>query len=273
MRSIRFPVLLFALVLVSGLSPLRAQRRETLRDWVLDCSRRSRDDDERSCNMVEKTIALPSGTLSVDSRVNGGITVIGESRRDVLIRARVEAHARSTSRADRLIEDVEIRTSNGRVTADGPDTGRNEWWSVSFEVHVPASADLDLVAHNGGVRISGVTGQLRMQTMNGGIHLDDVGGDVVAETTNGGIVVNLDGDRWQGKGLDATTTNGGVTLTVPAGFSAHLETGTTNGGMDIDFPVTIQGRIGKRITTDLGRGGPTLRLITTNGGVRVRRGS
>ncbi len=273
MRYSRVSFLVPALLLFGGTTPLLAQRRHPVRDWTLSCSdyRGDRDNGERACNMVEKTIALPSGVLQVDSRVNGGITVLGENRRDILIRARIESHARSQSRADNLIGDVEIRTSNGRITADGPDTGRNEWWSVSFEVHVPANADLDLTAHNGGIGVAGVSGELRMGTTNGGIHLDAVNGDVVAATTNGGVVVNLDGNGWQGHGLDVTTTNGGVTLTVPSDYSAHLETGTTNGGMDIDFPVTVQGRIGRQITTDLGRGGPTIRLITTNGGVTVRR--
>jgi hypothetical protein len=62
-------------------------------------------------------------------------------------------------------------------------------------------------------------------------------------------------------------------LRVSRGYSAHLETGTVNGGVDIDFPVMVQGKIGRRITTDLGKGGPTIRVITTNGGVDVRRGS
>ena len=58
---------------------------------------------------------------------------------------------------------------------------------------------------------------------------------------------------------------------MSSGYSAHLETGTVNGGVDIDFPVTVQGKIGRRITTDLGKGGATIRLITTNGGVDIRQ--
>ena len=101
---------------------------------------------------------------------------------------------------------------------------------------------------NGGLSVSDVTGVLRLETTNGGIHLEAVGGDVVAETTNGGMNVLLDGDRWEGKGLEAITTNGGVRVRVPEGYSARLETGTTNGGIDIDFPVVVQGRIGRRVT-------------------------
>jgi hypothetical protein len=65
--------------------------------------------------------------------------------------------------------------------------------------------------------------------------------------------------------------NGGVSLTIPRAYNARLETGTTNGGMNIDFPITVQGMLGKRIQTQLGSGGPVVRVVTTNGGVRVRQ--
>ena len=44
-----------------------------------------------------------------------------------------------------------------------------------------------------------------------------------------------------------------------------------NGGVHSDLPVTTgrRGHSGARIETDLGRGGQTLRLETTNGGLHV----
>jgi hypothetical protein len=237
-----------------------------------DCERQGDRDYDRYCTEQETSIPAPRGTLVVDGRTNGGIEVIGTSRRDVLIIARIQTNARSEERAEAIARQIRIRTEGNRISADGPESRGNEWWSVSFEIEVPSRSDLELFANNGGIAVSGVTGTLRMEAKNGGIHLDDVNGDVVAYTTNGGLHVNLEGDGWVGKGLDATTTNGGVHLTVPSNYSARLETGTRNGGVDIDFPVTVQGRIGRHITTDLGRGGPTIRLMTTNGGVDVRRG-
>jgi len=62
-----------------------------------------------------------------------------------------------------------------------------------------------------------------------------------------------------------------VDLTIPRAHNANLETGTSNGGMRIDFPITVKGLIGKRIQTQLGTGGPTVRVVTTNGGVRVKQ--
>jgi hypothetical protein len=260
-----------AALLVLTALPAAAQRRFSSESWNRECNREGDRDSERFCRISESTMQSPGGALIIDGRTNGGVRVFGSSRRDVLVRARIQANARTEERAEEIAREIRIRTDGGRIYAEGPETERREWWSVSYEVEVPSRSNLDLRAMNGGISVVDVSGVLRLETMNGGIHLESVGGDVVAETTNGGMNVLLDGDRWQGKGLDAVTTNGGVTVRIPDGYSAHLETGTVNGGIDIDFPVTVQGRIGRRITTDLGRGGATIRVITTNGGVVIRR--
>ena len=55
-------------------------------------------------------------------------------------------------------------------------------------------------------------------------------------------------------------------------YSAELEAGTVNGRIRIDFPVTVQGEIGRSLTTTLGAGGATIRAKTRNGGVRISTG-
>ena len=259
-----------ALLLLAAV-PALAQRRSSSEIWSRDCDRNGDRNRERFCMTTETTMPSPAGTLLVDARQNGGISVYGSSRRDVLIRARIQASARSEERAEEIARAVRIRTVEGRVFAEGPETGSREWWSVNFEVDVPSRSDLDLRSNNGGIEVVEVRGVLRLETSNGGIHLEGVGGDVVAETSNGGVDVRLVGDRWEGKGLEAITSNGGVRVRIPEGYSARLETGTVNGGIDIDFPVTVRGRIGRQVTTDLGQGGATIRVMTTNGGVVIRR--
>jgi hypothetical protein len=37
----------------------------------------------------------------------------------------------------------------------------------------------------------------------------------------------------------------------------------------VDFPITVTGSLTKRISTQLGSGGPRVRVITTNGGVHI----
>jgi DUF4097 and DUF4098 domain-containing protein YvlB len=103
------------------------------------------------------------------------------------------------------------------------------------------------------------------------VDLADLAGNVRGRTTNGGLRVELGGAAWSGEGLDVQTTNGGVTLMIPENYSAELELGTTNGRVNVDFPITVQGRIGRQMRTTLGEGGRPVRVVTTNGGVRVAR--
>ena len=228
-------------------------------------------DQDRECFVLEADFPAERA-LRVDGGRNGGISIEGWERDVIAVRAKVWANASSLDRARALADDVRVRLDDGRLEADGPNTGRREHWGVSWEVMVPRSIALDLETHNGGIDIADVRGDIRFDALNGGADLRLVGCDVVGQTTNGGLHIELDGSRWSGEGLDVETTNGGVTLIVPDAYSARLETGTVNGGIDIDFPITVQGRIGRRLSTTLGEGGPTIRATTTNGGVEIRRG-
>lgn len=70
--------------------------------------------------------------------------------------------------------------------------------------------------------------------------------------------MNLGGTRWDGDGIDVETSNGGVTVAVPEGYNAQLETRTVNGGFRSDIPLTIQGELSSRrgVSAQLGAGGP-----------------
>jgi DUF4097 and DUF4098 domain-containing protein YvlB len=102
------------------------------------------------------------------------------------------------------------------------------------------------------------------------VHATDLAGDVRLTTSNGSMHVALSGSTWSGAGLEATTSNGSLQVEIPREYSAHLTARTGNGSLNIDRPITVSGRIGRDIDTDLGKGGPTLRLRTSNGSLSVR---
>lgn len=271
--------LLYSLLIVGlamGLSStVAAQDVRLIEDdeWCDEEWRGDRD-SYRHCEVRELTLAATGDRIDVDSGQNGGISVIGWDRDEILVRARVQANARSLEEAEDIAEAVEILTSRSQIRADGPDTSgrRKSWYSVSFELYVPNESDMDLEANNGGISVEEVTGNIRFETLNGGVHLAGVGGDVTGHTTNGGIRVDLTGTEWTGDGLDVETTNGGVKIIVPEDYSAELESGTVNGRIDVDFPVMVQGQIGRRLNATLGDGGKTIRATTTNGGVVIQHG-
>jgi Toastrack DUF4097 len=222
------------------------------------------------CEIREDTLG-GANPLDVDASPNGGIHIYGWDRAEVLVRSKVVAQARTEADARRIVSGVRIDTSGGRVRADGPSTGEDEGWSVSYDIRVPRMMMLTLNTRNGGIAIDDYRGTAKFKTVNGGVSLRNVGGDLRGATSNGGVTVDLEGDHWDGAGLDVETNNGGIKMSLPATFSAELETGTVNGRINIDFPVNVQGRIDRHITTTLGAGGPKIRAVTTNGGVTIRR--
>jgi hypothetical protein len=228
-------------------------------------------DGERYCEVRETTLPADRELIAIDARPNGGIRVEGWDKNEILVRAKVLTRADSEADARAIAEEIEVRTSGGTIRTEGPSTGRHESWSVSYRVYVPRRSNLNLKSSNGGIAIEAVSGAIRFRTTNGGIRLTGLAGDVSGSTTNGGVRIELTGDRWDGEGLDVRTTNGGLKIAIPEGYNARLESGTVNGGFSVEFPITLQGRIDRRIESVLGDGGKTIRAFTTNGRVVVRR--
>ncbi|HVX39979.1 MAG TPA: DUF4097 family beta strand repeat-containing protein [Gemmatimonadaceae bacterium] len=260
--------LLTALVCFPRLASAQQSRADR---WLDDCRHDGDRDDARVCET--RNVTLPATrSVEVDGRQNGGITVHGWDKSQIQVIAMVQAQAESDADARDIAKQITVSTENGQIRADGPRVyGRHSSWAVSYEVWVPRGTDLRLEARNGGISVDSVDSHIDMQTTNGGIHVAGVAGDVRGTTTNGGVTADLSGDRWNGAGLDLRTTNGGVRLALPASYNARLETGTVNGGLDIEFPITVQGSIRRELTTQLGSGGASIRAMTTNGGVTIRR--
>jgi len=232
--------------------------------------------DKVSQKELRELTVASTGSLNVDGGRNGGVSVKGENRSDVLVRACVQAWGASEAEAKSLLSGVRIETGSS-IRAD---SASDENWSVSYEIRVPRSTNLDLKAHNGGVSISSVDGNIEFATTNGGVNLGDLSGSVKGRTTNGGVNVKLTGNSWKGSGLDVVTTNGGVNLTVPEGYAANFETGTTNGGFKSEVAalnVETEDNKGygngwqrsKKVNASMNGGGALIRVVTSNGGIKI----
>lgn len=224
----------------------------------------------RYCEVRESTHVPTGGLLSIDAAPNGGIKVIGWARREVLVRAKVVATADTEADAQALARQITVQ-ADGPIRSSGPSSQGTRNWSVSFEVSMPFDQAVSTSTVNGGVSLAGMRSGVDVRTVNGGIDLSDVSGRVHGQTQNGGVSVSLQGQRWDGEGLDLLTHNGGVTLSVPDGYSAHLDVATVNGRVRCVFPMMATGDGRTSLEGDLNGGGTTLKLRTTNGGVSVTK--
>jgi DUF4097 and DUF4098 domain-containing protein YvlB len=237
----------------------------------LTCNNNSGDRDRaRHCEVRELSVAS-IGRLSIDSSPNGGISIKGWSRGDVLVRARVEASADTEGTAANLVSRVAIDGSGGQVRATGPESA-NESWSVSYEVFVPHMTDVTLKTRNGGLTIADVRGQIKFDGVNGGVRLKRVSGEISGATVNGGIDVEMAGMVADWRQMDLKTNNGGITVAMPAQYSADVQAETGQGRIQSDFPMPPSTDFrNRRMAFAVGAGGPPMRLTTNNGGIRLKR--
>lgn len=232
-------------------------------------------DKNRAAAKDLREINLSAGEVNVDGKRNGGISVKGEDRSDILVRACVQTWAATQGEADALAKNIRIETG-GTVQAAGASEEGN--WSVSYQILVPRNTNLSLTTQNGGVAISDVEGTIEFTAKNGGIHLKNLAGNVKGRTTNGGLHIELGGNSWKGGGLDVETTNGGVHLSMSETYAARFETRTVNGGFKSDIAALAvekerdddgYRKPGVNISKDLNGGGALVRVVTTNGGVKI----
>jgi DUF4097 and DUF4098 domain-containing protein YvlB len=141
--------------------------------------------------------------------------------------------------------------------------------SSNGPIHVESiDASALLRTSNGPVRGVGVTGPLEIETSNGPVNVTDLGGPATVHTSNGPIELTFDALRE----VHATTSNGAITLRVPAGAGGSIRAHTSNAGIHSDFDVTTHGLISRHsLDGTFGSGGPLLDLSTSNGGIRILR--
>jgi hypothetical protein len=259
---------LVALLALAGCLPLAAQQ-----NWCSD--RGWHNDGMVTHNEVREEHLAAAAQNVINPAQNGSIHVHAWANSDILVKACVQATAQDEASGAALAKQVTITDGPGRIVAKGPETqGSNTWWSVSYDVWMPASANLDLHAFNGSIHVEATTGQLRAQTLNGSLTLTNVSGDVDAETTNGSVTINLAEGTSSGKGMKLKTVNGSIHLQLPSTFGADVEASTVHGRVKNDFAESTPED--KELRTQrftIGAGGTKIEAETVNGSVHISKQS
>jgi len=118
----------------------------------------------------------------------------------------------------------------------------------AIRLHVARQASLVVTTSNGAIRISGVSGAMRLTTSNGEIV---VKGEVVPET-------------------HAHTSNGRIDISVPRNLNAMVSAHTSNGRIRSTVEVAASRAGANFLEGKIGSGGGTLDLQTSNGSICIR---
>lgn len=234
---------------------------------------------------VDRTFDVRPGAEVALTNVNGGIRIStwDQPRVRVVAEKEVEGDRNDVKQALKELR-VEIVPKDGGLVimthfpkeSNGVGgffswlTGDDTDAQVSYELTVPRTMNLDIRNTNGSIRLSDVTGQLELDTTNGKIEVARCAGSIEASTTNGSITADLV-KFTRGQPLRFETTNGRITVNMPADFAGDIDASTTNGSIDTDFPVTTTKFSENRLRGSVNGGGTPLRLRTTNGSIDIRK--
>ena len=220
------------------------------------------------------SLARPNAAFEVDGGESGGAEVRGGDGDRVQIHARVEASGETAAQAEELAHQVKIVAHETDLRPEGPEQHGARHWSVIFRMDVPRRMDLKVTAKNGPVSVQDLDGTLELRVQNGPLALTDLAGNVWARVQNGPLAVQLTGNQWHGKRLDAETVNGPVELRLPERYNADLEFGSLTGPQAVRLASQSSARLGsgRRLKEQLGTGGPLVRVVTTNGPAALKSG-
>jgi DUF4097 and DUF4098 domain-containing protein YvlB len=123
----------------------------------------------------------------------------------------------------------------------------------------------------GDIVVGRVNGVADLDTSGGNIKIDTVENTIHASTSGGNVHAGISGPL---KGdCELRTSGGNVTAEVSKTASFHLDASTSGGGVNAEgLTLTIEkGGAGRsRLSGDVNGGGPTLRLRSSGGDIRVR---
>jgi hypothetical protein len=224
----------------------------------------------------DKTLSV-SGAIALDVSTGSGRITIRDGASD-----RVEIHGRiqagnglfSSRDAREVVSQLEAHPPIeqagqtiriGRIT--NPDWRRNV--SISYEIVVPARADITSRSGSGSLTLRNVTGDLEASTGSGSITLAGIRGGLRARTGSGSVRVQGEqAGRWE-----LETGSGSIDVDLPDNASFDLSAHTGSGGVEVGHPLTVQGRLDRNrhdVTGKVGSGGQLLSARTGSGHIRIQ---
>jgi hypothetical protein len=174
--------------------------------------------------------------------------------------------------------------------------------SIEYEIQAPENVYLDASSGSGSITVEGVGENAKLETGSGSIHATGLHGGFKAETGSGSIYVEQTGEgevkaqtgsgsielRNVRGGVRANTGSGGIKVSGTPTADWKLETGsggievwigkasftldasTGSGGISTDQEMVVQGaQDHHHVSGKIYGGGPTVRIETGSGGIRV----
>ena len=230
-----------------------------------------------------RTYKVPADGRFELINVNGRVIAEPADGTEVIVEGKRTAKGRSDEVAKENLAKLEIREEVSdktvRVESRPPRLGGFGGHEIEWTIKVPKGLTVDLRTVNGGVSVTGLSGEIHARTTNGGVKgIGLVIDRLEASAVNGGIEIELASPLDTSDTVELETVNGGVELGLPSESKATIAARAVNGGVRAaeELGVTSEsenneftGR--RRLNGTMNGGGARVNVSTTNGGVRILR--
>jgi DUF4097 and DUF4098 domain-containing protein YvlB len=159
---------------------------------------------------------------------------------------------------------------------------------IELAIRMPRNAKVNVHTGDGDVSAKGLNGELDFTTGDGRLELDDVDGNLHADTSDGSVRVSgrfdvlelrtsdgrVEVEARPGSQLrkpwDVRSSDGSVTLRIPADLAADIELHTSDGSITTNIPITVEGSFSHHdVRGKINGGGNRLTVHTSDGSVTL----
>jgi hypothetical protein len=227
-----------------------------------------------------RTYKVASGGQLQLINVNGRIDAEAAAGNEVEVVATRTAKATSDSAAKELLDRIEMREEVGdsrvRVEVRPPSMSGLSGHEFKWTIKVPKGVNVDLRTINGGVHVTGLTGEVLVKSTNGGLNGTDImASRIDASVVNGGVSFELAAALDGHEQIELQSVNGGATLALPSDSKASIIGRAVNGGVHVDDGLALARSSDedsrRRVEGTLNGGGARVDVHTVNGGVRFQK--
>lgn len=226
--------------------------------------------------VVNRGVA-PGGRLFVLEGYHGNINLVASAGQFAVLEFVKTARGEDGEEALRLLDEINILEEGSdddyRYVMQSTEAQRT---AVSVSGSVPERTGLQIQWESGTILLSGPDGPLQITNGSGNVEAAGVAGNAEIRVNNGGILVGIE-DLPAGAKIILETSNGDITVSLPANVSARVAAQTAAGAIRTTG-LSFQDRqlepmgAGAEFNGQLGRGTASIRLRTDNGTIHLREG-
>jgi DUF4097 and DUF4098 domain-containing protein YvlB len=230
--------------------------------------------DIKETERVSKTVPIaPGGELTLKN-FSGHVTITASDRSDVSIEA---VRLATRSRLDRIRLDIQSDGKHVDIDANKHVTDwsehNNNVVETDFDIQVPRTVSLDIHVFSSPVTVTGVAGDISLESFSGRMLLTDVGGKLDVQTFSGDVRIHA-ASSVTAPEIEVETFSGNVEASVSDSARAEIDFTTFSGDLDSAMPLMFKGKSKRslRATLNAPDGAPNrLRFHTFSGDIQLVR--